>query len=65
MLHVGSRALVALVLALGLGACGGGGGGTPTDPRGTFDVVALEGETLPGPTLGEVGQLPTGGGSGD
>ncbi|MCB9826522.1 MAG: hypothetical protein H6805_11950 [Planctomycetes bacterium] len=65
MLHVGSRALVALVLALGLGACGGGGGGTPTDPRGTFDVVALEGETLPGPTLGEVGELPTGGGSGD
>ncbi|MCB9829805.1 MAG: hypothetical protein H6806_08615 [Planctomycetes bacterium] len=65
MLHVGSRALVALVLALGLAACGGGGGGTPTDPRGTFDVVALEGETLPGPTLGEVGELPTGGGSGD
>ncbi|MGE0192660.1 MAG: hypothetical protein AB7T63_11540 [Planctomycetota bacterium] len=65
MPHVRFRALAALALAFLLPACGGGGSNEPFDPRGTFGVIALEGADLPGPTVGQVGALPTGGGAGE
>lgn len=66
MLHALSslRTLGVLSVLLALVACGGS---TSTDDGvlGTFGVIALEGEPLPGPTVGSVGALPTGGVGGD